>query len=67
MCLAKVYVRDAADDSNGALVMENVTRAEVEGDQVRLVSLLGDRQELSGRITSIDFAEGRLVLQTGLF
>lgn len=65
MCLAKVYVRTSAEDSDGDLVMENVTQAEVEGDRVRLVSLLGERQELSARITSIDFAEGRLTLRTG--
>jgi predicted RNA-binding protein len=63
MCLAKAYVRPAAGDSDTSLLMENVTRVEVDGDQVRLKSLLGAADVVRGRIASIDFAEGRLVLQ----
>ena len=44
------------------MVMENVTRVEVDGDRVRLRSLLGDTEELQARIASIDFDQGRLVL-----
>jgi predicted RNA-binding protein len=64
MCLAKAYVREDTGDLGTRLLMENVTRVIVEGDLVRLTSLLGDAEELSGRITGIDFTEGRLMLQS---
>ena len=63
MCLAKAYVR-ATDDDDPRLLMENVTRVVVDGDQVRLTSLLGDVEELPGRVTSIDSMEGQLRLQS---
>ena len=63
MCLAKAYVR-AADEDDGRLLMENVTRVVIDGDQVRLTSLLGDVEELPGRVTTIDFMEGKLGLES---
>lgn len=66
MCLAKAYVRADADPaaaSAGSPLMENVTQVNVDGDQVRLRSLFGDTEVLQGRIVSVDFAEGRLVLE----
>ena len=64
MCLAKAYVRAADGDTGGQLLMENVTRVVVEGDRVRLTSILSETQELPGRIMSVDFAEARLVIES---
>ncbi len=77
MCLAKAYVRPVAasgtgpagggkdgEADDGRLVMENVTQVDVDGDRIRLRSLLGDTETLQGRVASIDFAAGRVVLQT---
>ena len=64
MCLAKAYVRVAADDAGATLLMENVSRVAVEGDRVRLTSLLGDIEELTARIVKIDFVEGKLALES---
>jgi len=64
MCLAKAYVRSAASEAEGELLMENVTRINVDGDKVSLTSLLGDAEELQARITSIDFVDSRLVLES---
>ncbi len=64
MCLAKAYVRVAADDADATLLMENVSRVAVEGDRVRLTSLLGDIEELTARIVKIDFVEGKLALES---
>jgi predicted RNA-binding protein len=63
MCLAKAFVH-AADEDENRLLMENVTRVAIDGDQIRLTSLLGDVEELPGRVTSIDFMEGRLALES---
>lgn len=64
MCLAKAYVRSASADTEGTMVMENVTRVEVEGDRVRLTSLLGETDELQAQIRAVDFADSRLVLES---
>lgn len=72
MCLAKAYVRPIGaktDGGNGGtngtvLLMENVTQVEIEGDQIRLKSLFGTTESLHGRLASIDFSEGKLILQS---
>ena len=73
MCLAKAYVHSPAgpevsaesgESTDDLLVMENVTQVDVDGDQVHLKSLLGDNETVRGRVASIDFSEGRLVLQS---
>jgi predicted RNA-binding protein len=68
MCLAKAYVHvvgaTADPDAPATLVMENVTRLTMEGDRIGLTSLLGASHEVTGRIVSMDFMEGRLVLES---
>ena len=73
MCLAKAYVHSSAEPEGSAqsaenvdslLVMENVTQVDIDGDQVHLKSLLGDNETVQGRVVTIDFSEGRLVLQS---
>ena len=64
MCLARAYVVASATDAEGKLVMENVTRVKVDGERVQLTSLLGDKEELQARITSIDFADSKVVLES---
>jgi predicted RNA-binding protein len=63
MCLAKAYVHSPSADTDDRLVMENVTRVEVDGDKIRIASLLGEAEELLGRILSVNFADGRLILE----
>ena len=74
MCLAKAYVYSSTEPDISAksgmgvdenlVVMENVTQVEVDGDQIRLKSLLGDSETVRGCVANIDFAEGRLVLRS---
>ena len=64
MCLAKAYVRSSATESDDRLLMENVTQVEIDGDTARLKSLLGDMEELQARISSIDFADSKVVLES---
>jgi predicted RNA-binding protein len=52
-----------ASDAGGSLLMENVTKVEVDGSTVRLRSLFGDSEVVTGSIASIDFAEGTLVIE----
>ncbi len=64
MCLAKAYVKASGTDTEGRLLMENVTRVEVDGDRVHLTSLLGDSEELHACISSVSFLDSTLVLET---
>ncbi len=72
MCLSKAYLRPVGgtEDSSGAdgingtvLLMDNVTTVEIDGDQVRLKNLFGATESLHGRIASIDFSEGKMILR----
>jgi predicted RNA-binding protein len=73
MCLAKAYARpvgaavkstgDGGETNGAILLMENVSYAEIDGDHVRLRSLFGATKSLLGHIASIDFSEGKLILQ----
>lgn len=72
MCLAKAYVRPVNDCPTSQLpaggegtflLMENVTRLDIDGDELTIRSLFGDTQSVHARVASMDFAEGRLVLQ----
>jgi predicted RNA-binding protein len=64
MCLAKLYVQANGGDPGTDLLMENVAHVEVDGDKIRVTSLFGGTEEVQARVTSIDFVEGRLVLQS---
>jgi predicted RNA-binding protein len=70
MCLAKAYVSSASSseaagaEAGGRLLMENVTRVEIDGDTLTLRSLFGGTEAVHGRIASIDFSENRLLVQT---
>jgi predicted RNA-binding protein len=67
MCLAKAYVSQADGTVPGdgtGLLLENVTQVEAVGDQINLRNLFGETQSLRGRIVRMDFAEGKLVLQS---
>ncbi len=61
MCLAKAYIRT---DTTEALVMENVARVVVNDGRVLLTSIFTETEELQGRITTVDFANAKLVLQS---
>lgn len=73
MCLAKAYARPVgaalestgnSGETNGTiLLMENVAHVQIDGDHLRLRSLFGATESLHGHIASIDFSEGKLILQ----
>ena len=60
MCLATVYV-----DHNGCRdeLMRDVAWVEPEGNELLLVSLLGEETRLRGKIKSIDLLDSCIVLE----
>jgi predicted RNA-binding protein len=67
MCLARAYVLPASPagaQETGRLIMENVTQVVVDDGHLQLRSLFGEVETLQARIASVDFSEGRLVLES---
>lgn len=53
MCLATVYKRANETEE---VVLKNVSRIYVEGDQVRLIDIMGAEVVVEGRISFVDLA-----------
>jgi predicted RNA-binding protein len=52
-------VRGGAEE----MILENVDRVELEGDEVTLTNIFGEQQTLSARLRLIDNNEGKLVFE----
>ncbi len=64
MCMAKAYLEAREEGSEQELLMEDVTRVEVENGVVRLATLFGDTREVAAVIKEIDLQDGNIVLAT---
>lgn len=51
MCLATVY-----KESDDSVIFKNVSRIDVDGDQVILRDIMGDERVVEGRILMVDLA-----------
>jgi predicted RNA-binding protein len=60
MCLAKAYSMQEGEDE---LLLEDVTRVEIDGTTLRLTTLFGDEREIAGTIKTVDFQAGSVVVE----
>ncbi len=60
MCESSVFLRRKSGDE---LVMEDVARVVPEGDEVRVMTLLGDETKVRGEIIEIDLMSHRIVVK----
>jgi predicted RNA-binding protein len=60
MCLGKVY---QSEESNEPL-LENIAHLRLEGDQVELETLFGEKKAFQGRLREIDFVRSRIIMQS---
>lgn len=61
MCDTTAFlVRSGAEEK----VLENVDRVELDGDEVTLTNIFGERQTLTARLRLIDNSEGKLVFDS---
>ncbi|MBQ0000402.1 MAG: CooT family nickel-binding protein [Clostridiales bacterium] len=51
MCLATVY-----KESDNSVIFRNVSRIEVEGENIILRDIMGDERTIQGRIQMVDLA-----------
>jgi predicted RNA-binding protein len=60
MCESKVFL---LKDGEETLLMEDVVRIEVDGEDIRLFGLLGERVDVKARITLMDMKKHRILLE----
>lgn len=60
MCLGKVYQAKGGDEP----VLEDIAHLRLEGDQVELVTLFGEKRVLQGRLCEIDFVKSRIIVES---
>jgi predicted RNA-binding protein len=49
---------------NGKQIMEDVIRIQVEGDSIKLQSLLGDEKTVSGRIVEVNLSKQVAIIES---
>lgn len=60
MCLAKVYVGQS-EPAN--LILEDVAYVRVDGEMLQLMTLFGEKKEISAKLTEIDFQNSRIICE----
>lgn len=60
MCMVKAYI-DAGSERE--LLLEDVSKVEIQGKQIRVETLFGEVRELQAVIREIDFQGGSIVLE----
>ncbi len=60
MCESKVVLRKGEEEE---VVMEDVVRIEVENGKIKMWGILGDYEEIRGRIQLIDFRNHRIFVE----
>ena len=60
MCEAHAYVLKNGKEEK---IMESVDRVELEGDEVRLISIFGEQKTLKARLRLYNNSEGKIVFE----
>ena len=54
MCLAAVYGKKSEEDET--LLLKNVSKILIDGDQITMYDIIGQEMKLSGALTEVDLA-----------
>ena len=60
MCQSSIYAIDSGQEE---LLLEEVARVEIEGDEITMEPLFGQRVSLNARIKEIDLMKHRILLE----
>jgi predicted RNA-binding protein len=60
MCLAAAYQSVESDQP----VLQKIAHVRINGNRVELVTLLGEKKVLQGKIREIDFVNSKLIIET---
>jgi predicted RNA-binding protein len=59
MCEAHAFL---VENGKEKMIMENVDRVDLEGDEARLVNIFGEQKIVKARIRKYSSSEGKIVL-----
>ena len=60
MCEAHAYVLKNGEEE---ILLENVDQVEVEGDEIRILSIFGEQKSLRARIRSYSSTERKIIFE----
>ena len=60
MCLAKAY---SCKGDETELILEDVSRMTIEGDNLQLRTLFGEQKEIRGLVKEVDFQNARIIIE----
>ncbi|RNI12483.1 CooT family nickel-binding protein [Methanohalophilus sp. RSK] len=60
MCELKAVLERG--EGNRDIVMDSTTRVIVEGDEIELTGIFGERENVQGSIKEINFSKGELII-----
>ncbi|WP_462273377.1 CooT family nickel-binding protein [Methanohalophilus sp.] len=60
MCELKAVLERG--EGNRETIMESTTRVIVEGDEIELTGIFGERENVQGSIKEINFSKGELII-----
>lgn len=60
MCLAKAYLSKGEETE---LILEDVARLMIEGNNLNLRTLFGEQKEIEGLVKEVDFQNARIVIE----
>lgn len=60
MCELKAVLERG--EGNRDIIMESTTRVIVEGDEIELTGIFGERENIQGSIKEINFSKGELII-----
>lgn len=60
MCESKIVL---AEDGDREVVMEEAMNITINGDQITVVGLMGERREFKGNIKQIDLVEHEILIE----
>lgn len=61
MCESAVYIIKNGQEQ---LVLESVEKLEVNGDQIRLQNIFGEKKELKAKVRSFSMNDHKIILQS---
>ena len=60
MCLAAAYQSTESDQP----ILQEIAHVRIDGNELELETLFGDRKVLQGKIREIDFVNSKLIVET---
>ncbi|MCS7149621.1 MAG: CooT family nickel-binding protein [Caldimicrobium sp.] len=64
MCQAKIWIKVGNEERE---YVKDITQLEIKGEEVWLKSFFEPPQKLKGKVTSVDFLKGKVIIECEAF